>query len=371
MSPMFWVWASKPSPLPFQIFPLHPRLEQLLQSPKSGQTAPCRPVSPSFFLPYRPLSRLLLVSRFIGQPLADHACQKLVGPRCVVHALGNPVVVPEIKLGKVSVKMLLLAVVVSAVDASLENAEIAFNGVSGDYFTPFFPDIFFLKMVNGGVLAARAGTVQDSRGVCHKVSVPGYHLINERPKVSRGDFLDVIRPDRSSTLNQGHDGGFVGCVSESVFGPLSWFAGLRADSELSADIGFVHLNDSTKRSPRSLLHCVTDSVSHEPSALERDAQGSMKLICTYTLLRSGHEIDGLKPEPQRNVAIFKDRSHLNRERLAADIALVGSNSGAIAVHFADSFLASTMRADGAIRPQSRLDNFISSVFIVEVMGGNN
>jgi hypothetical protein len=71
------------------------------------------------------------------------------------------------------------------------------------------------------------------------------------------------------------------------------------------------------------------------------------------------------------MAIFKNGPDLDRERLAADIALVGADPGAIAIHLADSFCAFTMGADGAIRPQSRLDNFISSLFIMEVMGGNN
>ena len=157
------------------------------------------------------------------------------------------------------------------------------------------------------------------------MSVLGYHLIDDRLKVSRGDLLDMIRPDRSATLNKRHNHCFVGGMSESVFWPLSRFTDLRTDPQLSTDVGFVHFHGSVKWAFRGLFHCITDSVSHEPSTLESNAQGPVKLVCAYAFLRSRHKIDGLKPDTHGNMAVFKDGADLNRERLPASVAFVSAD----------------------------------------------
>ena len=96
------------------------------------------------------------MSRFIGQLLADHPCQKLVSPLGIVYALGDPVIIPEIKLGKVSVKVLFFAVVIDAIDSPLEDAEIPFDGIGGYDGALLDTDVLFLLVIHFGVLADRS-----------------------------------------------------------------------------------------------------------------------------------------------------------------------------------------------------------------------
>jgi len=116
------------SRLPFQIFPLHPRTGQLLQCPKSGQTAPDRRASASFSLACL-TSLTSLISRLIGQALADDTTQERV---CTSHIGVSPAhsfIVSEIELGKISVKVVLLHVMIGSIDAAFEDSKIALYSV--------------------------------------------------------------------------------------------------------------------------------------------------------------------------------------------------------------------------------------------------
>ena len=72
---------------------------------------------------------------------------------------------------------------------------------------------------------------------------------------------------------------------------------------------------------------------------------------TYSLLGGAHEIDGLEPESQGDMAVLKDSSHLDSKRFSAYIALVKADPGAFAVHLADALPASAMMAD---RPSGQI-----------------
>ena len=155
-------------------------------------------------------------------------------------------VIPEIELGKVSMEMLLFAMVIDTVDAPLEDAEITFDGVGSDYRALLNSHIFFFLVIHFGVLAAYSHAVENGRSVGHEVGVLIDHFINERPKVLGSDFLHMIRPDKSATLDEGHDGCFVGSMDESVFWANPCLVSLRAYPELAADIGFVHFYNPAK-----------------------------------------------------------------------------------------------------------------------------
>ena len=113
---------------PSQTFLLHPRLEQLLQSPKRGHVASSRSVSAFFFLAYL-LFLPPSVRRRIGQSFTDNASQTVVCPVKIINTPSHSIIIPEIELSKVSVKMLFIAMMVYAIDASLEDREIPFNGI--------------------------------------------------------------------------------------------------------------------------------------------------------------------------------------------------------------------------------------------------
>src|SRR5581483_11559490 len=99
---------------------------------------------------------------------------------------------------------------------------------------------------------------------------------------------------------------------------------------------------------------------------EGDAQGPVKLVRTDPLLRSGNEIHRLKPNVHGNVAGLEDGPDLDGEGLPALVALVRADSGGLAAHLANAIEAAAMRADGAVRPNARLNVGIVCLFAVEV-----
>src|SRR4051794_19051219 len=68
----------------------------------------------------------------IGQALADHAQQRCISTRRVVHAQSDAVGVAELELREVAVQVLLAAVLVDACHSALEQAERSFDGVGVD-----------------------------------------------------------------------------------------------------------------------------------------------------------------------------------------------------------------------------------------------
>ena len=94
----------------------------------------------------------------------------------------------------------------------------------------------------------------------------------------------------------------------------------------------------------------------------------MKLVGAKTLLGGRQQVYGLEPEAHRNMAILKDGPNLDGKGLAAGIALIRANSGALAVHFTDSLFAPAMRTNRTIGPYPSLNKEVSGFFIVEVGG---
>ena len=71
-------------------------------------------------------------SRLIGQPLTNDTTKYLFGASLIVNPKGDAVAVPEIELGHVAMHMALAGVLVNALHATLEDAEIALDGLSVD-----------------------------------------------------------------------------------------------------------------------------------------------------------------------------------------------------------------------------------------------
>jgi len=64
-----------------------------------------------------------LVSRSIGEPFPDFTTDRAIGPLDIVNAESDPIIVPEIELGKVTMKVFLAYVLIDPIDPALENRE--------------------------------------------------------------------------------------------------------------------------------------------------------------------------------------------------------------------------------------------------------
>src|SRR5690606_3596341 len=71
-------------------------------------------------------------SCLIGKTLADDALQQPVGALGVFDTKSRPVVIAELVFGQIAVQMLFVTVLIDALHAALEDAEISLNGVAVD-----------------------------------------------------------------------------------------------------------------------------------------------------------------------------------------------------------------------------------------------
>src|SRR4051794_20284233 len=75
------------------------------------------------------LRLLRSTKRSIGQPTTDRALDRLLGAFLIAYAERDPLVVAKIELCQITLQMFFADVVIYAVDAALEDREIAFNRV--------------------------------------------------------------------------------------------------------------------------------------------------------------------------------------------------------------------------------------------------
>ena len=123
------------------------------------------------------------------------------------------------------------------------------------------------------------------------------------------------------------------------------------------------------RRQSALAHRFADTVRHEPSGLEGDAENAVELVAGNALLAASDQVHRLKPEAHSNLAVLKNGADLHGEGLAALVALVRANPGALALHLGNALHAATVRADGAVRPKARLNVSVGRFFVVEMRGG--
>src|SRR4051812_18829324 len=65
------------------------------------------------------------------------------------------------------------------------------------------------------------------------------------------------------------------------------------------------------------------------------------------------------------MAGFENRADLDRERLAAVVALIGPDTGRLSVHSTDPVGPVTGRAHGSMRPNLAFDVTVGRLFVVE------
>jgi len=110
-------------------------------------------------------------------------------------------------------------------------------------------------------------------------------------------------------------------------------------------------------------------MGHEPSGLESDAEGAVKLVAADALLGGAHQVDRLKPEVHRNVTGLKDGADLHGERLPAGVALVGADAGRLPPHLGHALALAALRAGSPMRPNAGLDKGVGGFLVVEVRSG--
>ena len=308
--------------------------------------------------------RFLRTSCLIHEPLAAYAFEQLISALHVIHAPLDAIAVPEIKLGQIPMQMLLRAMLVNAFHAALEYGKETFDGIRMNRAINA-GNIFPRAMVNRAVL--REG--QRERRIVRRVVGHYPRFLGDVSAQDRhnGCGLQVFDDHAARTAS--------GTVNQRQNLMLLRVSGLRLRLGLvSADERFICLDHAaltSEWSKRALAHRFADTVRHKPCALERNAKRAVQLIRANALLARRDQEDRLQPETQGNVAGLEDRPDLDRERLAAVVALVRADARTFAIHRAVALDAAAMRADGAFRPDTRFDESVSGFFVVKVCGGKN
>ena len=151
-------------------------------------------------------------------------------------------------------------------------------------------------------------------------------------------------------------------------------AALLRHVRLLADEGFVHLDHLARTTHRGQVagrHRLTDAVRHEPSGLEGYAQGPVKLIAADTLPAAAHEMHGLQPEVELDVAGLKGGSDLHGKWLHAVVAFVQPDTGGSASQLLDVTERTAVRADRAFRPNASFQEGKGGFLPLEMLGSED
>src|SRR6185312_11528814 len=121
----------------------------------------------------------------------------------------------------------------------------------------------------------------------------------------------------------------------------------------------------------SRAHGLTDAMGEKPRSLEGAAESAMQLVAADAFLAGRHQKDRLQPMAHGDVAGLENGPDFHGEGLAALVALVGADPGALAFHLGNALGLTALRANSAVRPKPCLDEGVGGCLVVEVFVGKN
>jgi len=254
-------------------------------------------------------------------------------------------------------------VLVNAVNATLENAKIALNGI-GVYVAA---NVFVGAMGDGPMESKVVADIGVSlRLIGHEITferdVPGH----DAAQSVGADIGDMERAHATIALDKRQDRLFHRGRQEG-------FA-----ASLSANIGLIHFHGLTSaahgfgKHAAMLFHGLPNAMGEEPRGFQADAKHPLKLAGADTLLAGAHEVDGLKPKMKLEVAILENGPDADSEWLAAGVALAETRTGGLARQPTDLLASSlTMRANRTIGPKLGFYIFEGDFLVMEARSGKN
>jgi hypothetical protein len=304
----------------------------------------------------------LLVSRSIGEPLANYPAQRQFSPLGIIHAERNSVIVPEIELGEVAMQVFLADMLIDAVDPAFEDREVSLGGIGGCIAA----HVFLLRVVDSAVTGEPLASFPIHAALV-SAQVRGNidFGFKDRAQVRGSDLWDVVGADAAFAFDQSHDG-FLGRRFS-----------IGAVSSPAADEGFVRLNEfafAAEWSPlvnAKIHHRFAEAMRQKPCGLQGDAEHAVQLVAARALLAGAEQVHCLEPDMQLDMARLENSADLDGEGLAAGIALVDTDAGAFAVQRPRAIDNTAVRAWPAIGPQPRFDEPISGFFAMEMIGGKD
>ncbi len=172
--------------------------------------------------------------------------------------------------------------------------------------------------------------------------------------------------DFAATFQNTDDRSFV--FGASLSNPAAVFVAVHV-SRCAADEGFVYLNFASVPAEfqnRTILHCKTDAVKHEPCGFLSDAESASNFIGTDAVLAVGNHPNCDKPFVERERGILKDGSHFRAELFSRMFVLAFPQApSSDEAHF----FGGTGRADNASRPATLNHEVEAVVGVCKVQDG--
>ena len=300
------------------------------------------------------------MSCLVRQPLAGKALQGEFGALFVVDAECNAGVLPEVEFGQIPVKMFDVHVLVDADKTALQDAEKAFQRVGMHVIA---------RPLEFGVIdhfmAGNRRKLVASRRIGHEAAI----LMDVATDHGHGAaVVEHGRADIAATLNEAQDNRVMGLAAEA-----SRTLGLARPRQLRF-VSLHNLASATQRAKRTRRrHGEANTVAKVPSRLHAAAQRPLKLAGRDAFLGRAKQVDSLKPQAQRQVAVFKDGANADREGLAAGVALAQASTGRLAGQPANALgvRVLAMLADGTVRPKLGFDVLKGGFLVVEAVSGKD
>lgn len=252
---------------------------------------------------------------FVGQALTHHALNGLDGTLNVLHAQGRPLAVPEVEFAQVALQMRGADVVIHAIDAALEDREIALDRIRVRVPT----NVLFNAVVDR-VVPRKVWS--DDAILAFAIRHQGGLLI----KLCLKDWLQRLgrhvrhmpRLHLAAALYQ-REHGFLANAADDLRVALALVPVLL----LAANEGFVRFRNlafAAHRCGVQFPHAFADAVAHKPTGLVRQAEHPAQLVCGHPLLAAAQQMRGQKPLRQGDVRPLVNRANRRRELPAARAA---------------------------------------------------
>lgn len=265
-------------------------------------------------------------------------------------------VVAKIELCNVAMQVLLSAVLIDALHASLEDTVVALKGVR----VGIAPDVLARAMRDELMAGEDVSDLRVLTGLIrHDGGLFGDVRADDRHEMGGRRTIDVKGPDHTAALDKGHDGPLV------TVAPAFHSAFLRTDKGLVDldDLAFTAHRGQVARAQR-----LADAMRQEPRAFVRDAERPMNLVGAATLLGGAQKIDRLEHLVQRDLGALEDGPDLDCELLAA-IGALAEAEPALAEIVVLPANGAAVGAHRTLRPQQPFEFIEGSGFIVKVGGG--
>lgn len=268
-------------------------------------------------------------------------------------------VVAEVEFMAVALQVLRADAMECAVDAALEDGEVAFHGVCVSV-----PANVFTSAVVYNVVAFEHQRDQAilAFAVCHQVGVNRVHLCVQNG--AQGNSIDgrkVHGAHHAAALDQrehhllAHAADFLAVALAAV---LVGF--------LAAYIRFVRLNGAARaeHAARS-LHRFAEAMRHEPRGFVGHAEHALDLLAGNALLAARHERCCKDPFIKADLGTLEHRAYGYGELIAAMAAVIQAETMRFALELGNAVTRAAVRANRAIRPADGFKIFAGSSGVVE------